>query len=85
MDDADGVRALGVVVPVAAEGAGDEHGAVVEVPVLADRVDTSLGRHGAYCTLWVQLSESIAVSFEDLQSIKNIFYQIKHLKAKNNV
>ena len=45
MDDADGVRALGVVVPVAAEGAGDEHRAVVEVPVLADWVDTSLGRH----------------------------------------
>ena len=45
MDDADGVRALGVVVPVAAEGAGDEHRAVVEVPVLADGVDTSLGRH----------------------------------------
>ena len=43
MDDADGVRALGVAVPVAAEGAGDEHRAVVEVPVLADRVDTSLG------------------------------------------
>ena len=45
MDDADGVRALGVVVPVAAEGAGDEHRAVVEVPVLADGVDTRLGRH----------------------------------------
>ena len=45
MDDADGVRALGVAVPVAAEGAGDEHRAVVEVPVLADGVDTSLGRH----------------------------------------
>ena len=43
MDDADGVRALGVAVPVAAEGAGDEHRAVVEVPVLADGVDTSLG------------------------------------------
>ena len=42
LDDADGVRALGVVVPVAAEGAGDEHRAVVEVPVLADGVDTSL-------------------------------------------
>ena len=42
MDDADGVRALGVVVPVAAEGAGDEHRAVVQVPVLADWVDTSL-------------------------------------------
>ena len=44
MDDADSVRALGVVVPVAAEGAGDEHRAVVQVPVLADGVDTSLGR-----------------------------------------
>ena len=44
MDDADCVRALGVVVPVAAEGAGDEHRAVVEVPVLADGVDTSLGQ-----------------------------------------
>ena len=45
MDDADGVRALGVVVPVAAEGAGDEHRAVVQVPVLADWVDASLRRH----------------------------------------
>ena len=44
MDDADGVRALGVVVPVAAEGAGDEHRAVVQVPVLADGVNTSLGQ-----------------------------------------
>lgn len=44
MDDADGVRALGVVVPVAAEGAGDEHRAVVQVPVLADGVDTRLGQ-----------------------------------------
>ena len=45
MYDADGVRALGVGVPVAAEGAGDEHRAVVQVPVLADWVDASLGRH----------------------------------------
>ena len=44
MDDADGVGALGVAVPVAAEGAGDEHRAVVEVPVLADRVNTRLGQ-----------------------------------------
>ena len=44
MDDADGVRALGVVVPVAAEGAGDEHRAVVQVPVLADGVDTRRGQ-----------------------------------------
>ena len=52
MDDADGVRALGVVVPVAAEGAGDEHRAVVEVPVLADRVDTSLGHtRGLLCVV----------------------------------
>ena len=51
MDDADGVRALGVAVPVAAEGAGDEHRAVVEVPVLADGVDTRLGQTRGYCTL----------------------------------
>ena len=50
MDDADGVRALGVVVPVAAEGAGDEHRAVVQVPVLADGVDTRLGQTRGYCT-----------------------------------
>ena len=42
MDDADGVRALGAVVPVATEGAGDEHRAVVQVPVLADGVDPRL-------------------------------------------